>query len=79
MNSRHGHPVLVSASILLATIMRVLDTTIANVALPHMRGSLSASLDQVAWILTSYIVAGAIMTLPVGYLSNQFGRRQVLL
>lgn len=79
MNVRHGHPVLVSASILLATIMQVLDTTIANVALPHMRGSLSASLDQVGWILTSYIVAGAIMTLPVGYLSNQFGRRQVML
>ncbi len=79
MTRGHGHPVLVSASILLATIMQVLDTTIANVALPHMRGSLSASLDQVAWVLTSYIVAGAIMTLPVGYLSNRFGRRQVIL
>ncbi len=75
----HGHPMLVSISILLATIMQVLDTTIANVALPHMRGSLSASLDQVAWVLTSYIVAGAIMTLPVGYLSQRFGRRQVML
>lgn len=79
MNNRRGHPVLVSASILLATIMQVLDTTIANVALPHMRGGLSASLDQVAWVLTSYIVAGAIMTLPIGYLSNRYGRRRIIL
>ncbi len=75
----HGHPVMVSVSIMLATIMQVLDTTIANVALPHMRGSLSASLDQVTWVLTSYIVASAIMTLPVGYLSHRFGRRRIFL
>ncbi|RLQ21436.1 DHA2 family efflux MFS transporter permease subunit [Seongchinamella sediminis] len=70
---------MVSVSIMLATIMQVLDTTIANVALPHMRGSLSASLDQITWVLTSYIVASAIMTLPVGYLSQRFGRRQIFL
>ena len=45
-----------------ATIMQALDTTIANVALPYMQGSLSASLDQINWVLTSYIVASAIMT-----------------
>lgn len=64
---------------MLATIMQVLDTTIANVALPHMQGSLSAGVDQVTWVLTSYIVASAIMTLPVGYLSQRFGRRKLFL
>lgn len=79
MNSKRGNTLLVSVSIMLATIMQILDTTIANVALPHMRGSLSAGLDQIAWVLTSYIVASAIMTLPVGYLAQRFGRRRVLL
>ena len=51
-----------------ATIMQALDTTIANVALPYMQGSLSASLDQINWVLTSYIVAAAIMTAPIGWL-----------
>ncbi|MCW8126445.1 DHA2 family efflux MFS transporter permease subunit [Microbulbifer halophilus] len=70
---------MVTASIMLATIIQVLDTTIANVALPHMQGSLSASSDQITWVLTSYIVAAAIMTLPVGYLSQRFGRRRLFL
>jgi len=70
---------MVTVSIMLATIMQVLDTTIANVALPHMQGSLSASTDQITWVLTSYIVASAIMTLPVGYLSQRFGRRKLFL
>jgi DHA2 family multidrug resistance protein len=76
LNAKH---VMVTASIMLATIMQVLDTTIANVALPHMQGSLSASTDQITWVLTSYIVASAIMTLPVGYLSQRFGRRKLFM
>src|SRR5690606_19454148 len=52
---------------------------IANVALPHMMGSLSATQDQVAWVLTSYIVASAIMTLPVGFLAGRYGRKTVML
>jgi DHA2 family multidrug resistance protein len=68
---------LVTISIMLATIMQVLDTTIANVALPHMQGSLSASQNQIAWVLTSYIIASAIMTLPVGWLSGHYGRKKV--
>src|SRR3954454_15546606 len=60
-----------------ATIMQALDTTIANVALPFMQGSLSASLDQVNWVLTSYIVAAAIMTAPVGWLAAGFGRKKL--
>src|SRR5262249_53727183 len=58
-----------------ATIMQALDTTVANVALPYMQGSLSASLDQVNWVLTSYIVASAILTAPVGWLAGRFGRK----
>ena len=56
-----------------ATIMQALDTTMANVALPYMQGSLSASLDQINWVLTSYIVASAIMTAPIGWMSDRFG------
>ena len=67
----------VTAAVMIAAIMQMLDTTIANVALPHMQGSLSATQDQLAWILTSYIVAAAIMTLPVGWLSGRYGRKNV--
>ncbi len=62
---------------MLATIMQVLDTTIANVALPHMQGSLSATQDQITWVLTSYIVASAIATLPTGWLTGRFGRKKI--
>ncbi len=70
---------LITLSIMLATIMQVLDTTIANVALPHMQGSLTATQDQITWVLTSYIVASAIMTLPTAWLAGRFGRRRVFL
>ena len=62
-----------------ATIMQALDTTIANIALPSMQGSLSASLDQVNWVLTSYIVASAIMTAPIGWLADRFGRKKLFI
>jgi MFS transporter, DHA2 family, multidrug resistance protein len=68
---------LITIGIMLATIMQVLDTTIANVALPHMQGSLSATQEQVFWVLTSYIVASAIMTLPTGWLAGRYGRKRV--
>ncbi len=70
---------MITLSIMLATIMQTLDTTIANVALPHMQGSLSASQDQIIWVLTSYIVAAAIATPLTGWLSDRFGRRRLLL
>jgi len=76
-NSDFPYRGLVTAGIMVATIMQVLDTTIANVALPHMQGSLSATQDQVYWILTSYIVASAIMTLPTGWLAGRYGRKKV--
>ncbi len=59
------------------SVMQTLDSTIANVALPFMQGSLSASLDQVNWVLTSYIVAAAIMTAPVGWLAARYGRKRL--
>jgi DHA2 family multidrug resistance protein len=59
--------------------MQALDTTIANVALPHMQGALGATQDQIAWVLTSYIVAGAICTPLVGYLSARFGRKRLFI
>ncbi|WP_180899159.1 DHA2 family efflux MFS transporter permease subunit [Martelella soudanensis] len=65
--------------VMMATLMQTLDTTIVNVALPYIQGSLAASPDQITWILTSYIVVAAIMTPPVGWLSARFGRRMVFL
>ena len=70
---------LVTVAVMTATIMQTLDTTIANVALPHMQGSMSATIDQIAWVITSYIVAAAIMTPPTGFLAARFGRRRVFL
>jgi len=70
---------LTTIPIMLATIMQALDTTIANVALPHMQGSMSATQDQISWVLTSYIVAAAVMTAPTGYLAARFGRKRLFL
>jgi DHA2 family multidrug resistance protein len=70
---------LITVSIMLATIMQVLDTTIANVALPSMQGSLGAAQDQITWVLTSYIVASAIMTPVTGWLSDRFGLRELFI
>ena len=69
----------VTASIMLATFMQGVDTTIANVALPHMQGSFSCSQDQIAWVVTSYIVAAAIMTPLTGWLAARFGIKYVFL
>ena len=68
---------MVTISTMAATLLQSLDTTIANVALPYMQGSLSASQDQINWVLTSYIVAAAIMTAPVGWIASRFGRKRI--
>ncbi len=68
----------ITACVILAVIMQALDTTIANVALPYIQGSVSASADQINWVLTSYIVAAAIMTPPSGFLARRFGRKRIL-
>ena len=69
----------ITGCVILATIMQALDTTIANIALPHIQGSVSASQDQINWVLTSYIVAAAIMTPLTGFLAGRFGRKRVFL
>src|ERR1700743_3749143 len=69
--------VLLTVCAMTATIMQALDTTVANVALPYMQGSLSASLDQINWVLTSYIVASAIMTAPIGWVAERLGRKSL--
>ena len=69
----------ITASIMLANIMQGVDNTIANVALPHIQGSLSASQDEIAWVLTSYIVAAAIMMPLTGWLAGRFGIKYIFL
>ncbi len=70
---------MITASVILSVVMQALDTTIANVALPYIQGSVAASADQINWVLTSYITAAAIMTSPSGYFADRFGRKRVLL
>jgi len=69
----------ITGALMLATLMNTLDSTIANVALPHMKGSLGASQDQIVWVLTSYIIATAIMTPLSGWLSLKIGRKRMFL
>ena len=73
------HRTFVTLSVMLATIMQALDTTIANVALPHMQGSMGATQDQISWVLTSYIVAAAIFMPLTGFLTARFGRKRVFM
>src|SRR5882757_1709060 len=74
-----GNRAAITVCVILATLMQALDTTIANVALPYMQGSVSATQDQIDWVLTSYIVAAAIMTPPTGFLASRFGLKRVFL
>ncbi len=71
-------PWLVAFSVLLTTFMQVLDTSVANVSLPHIAGGLSASTHEVSWVLTSYIVAGAIVLAASSWLSSLFGRKRYM-
>ena len=73
------HRGMITVSIMLATIIQVLDTTIANVALPHMQASLGATQDSINWVLTSYIVASAIAIPIAGWLSERIGRKRLML
>src|SRR6202021_954973 len=78
MNRPLNRP-MITLSIMLATILQTLDSPIANVALPHMQGSLSATQDQIAWVLTSYIVAAAVATPLTGWLAGRYGRKRLFL
>jgi DHA2 family multidrug resistance protein len=70
---------IITASIILATMLQTLDSTIANVALPHMQGELSASTDQISWVLTSYLISGAIVTPALGWITSRIGRRRLFI
>jgi len=78
-NGQGGSRLLLTLAVMAATVVQVLDTTIVNVALPHMAGELSASTDQISWVLTSYIVAASIVMPMTGYLTDRLGRRRYLL
>src|SRR4051812_46440972 len=69
----------ITGALMLATLMYTIDSTIANVALPHIQGSVSASQDEVTWVLTSYIIATVVMTPLGGWLSQKFGRKRMFL
>ena len=73
------NPWIVAVSVMFATFMEVLDTTVVNVSLPHIAGSLSASIDEATWVLTSYLVANAIILPMTGWLAATFGRKRLLM
>jgi len=76
---KHVNPWLIAVSVMFATFMEVLDTTVVNVSLPHIAGSLSASIDEATWALTSYLVANAIILPMTGWLASMFGRKRLLM
>src|SRR5579884_2909458 len=73
------NPWIIAISVMLSTFMEVLDTTVVNVSLPHIAGNLSASTDEATWVLTSYLVANAIILPITGWLANYFGRKRLLM
>src|ERR1700689_829925 len=72
------NPWIIAVTVMLSTLMEVLDTTVVNVSLPHIAGSLSATVEEATWTLTSYLVANAIILPLTGWLSNYFGRKRML-
>jgi DHA2 family multidrug resistance protein len=78
-NPQHINPWIIAVAVMLSTFMEVLDTTVVNVSLPHIAGSLSATVDEATWTLTSYLVSNAIILPLTGWLSNFFGRKRMLL
>jgi DHA2 family multidrug resistance protein len=77
--ARAINPWLVASAVMISTFMEVLDTTVVNVSLPHIAGSLSATPDEATWALTSYLVANAIILPMTGWLANRFGRKRLLM
>src|SRR5437762_7734356 len=77
--AKHINPWLIAVSVMFATFMEVLDTTVVNVSLPHIAGTLSASIDEATWALTSYLVANAIILPMTGWLASMFGRKNLLM
>src|SRR5262245_9905194 len=78
-DGKEVNPWIIAISVMFATFMEVLDTTVVNVSLQHIAGSLSASVDEATWVLTSYLVANAIILPITGWLANFFGRKRLLM
>jgi DHA2 family multidrug resistance protein len=78
-NSEHINPWIIAIAVMLSTFMEVLDTTVVNVSLPHIAGSLSATVDEATWALTSYLVANAVILPITGWLASVFGRKRLLM
>jgi MFS transporter, DHA2 family, multidrug resistance protein len=76
---RHQHKWLIALAVMLGTTLEVLDSSIVNVSLPHMQGTFSASVDEIAWVLTSYLVANGIMIPMTGWISSRIGRKRYFL
>src|SRR5690348_10545992 len=74
-----SHKWLVALAVMLGTTLEVLDTSIINLALPHLQGTFSASVDEIAWVLTSYLVANGVMIPMTGWISSRFGRKRYFL
>jgi len=73
------HRTLITLCVMLGNLMQSLDASIANVSLPYMQGTLSASAEEITWVLTSYVIAAAIMTAPVGWMAVRFGRKRLFI
>src|SRR5437660_12508562 len=71
-----AHKWLVALAVMLGTVLEVLDSSIVNVSLPHMQGSFSASVDEIAWVVTSYLVSAGIMIPMTGWIAERFGRKR---
>ncbi len=69
----------ITLSVMMVTVMQVLDTSVTNVALPHMQGSLSAGIEEMSWVVTSFLAANAVVIPATGWLSARFGRRRFFL
>src|SRR5947209_3773689 len=69
----------ITLSVMMVTVMQVLDTSVTNVALPHMQGSMSAGIEEMSWVVTSYLAANAVAIPATGWLSARFGRRRFFL
>jgi DHA2 family multidrug resistance protein len=78
-NAKSINKWLITITVMLPTIMEIVDTSVANVALPHMKGSLNAGTDEITWVLTSYLVSNAVILPMTGWLSRMFGRRRFLI
>src|SRR5579864_1345914 len=74
-----SHKWLVAIAVMVGCALEVIDSSIVNVSLPHMQGSFSASVDEIAWVLTSYIVANSIMIPMTGWISARIGRKRYFL